>query len=469
MVLNPRSPGRATGLALAVALGQLAPRPVAAEEPSSAPPAAVRERLPNGLTVIAQKAARAQAIVGLIAYRAGSRHDPPGKPGTTHLLAHALLHAPTERHPAFAAEQALLANVPDRAPGLGCNAEAFADHFYVSAMTQPAGLSSLLQTYADAMRTARFDRAFVDEERRRALQEIQTLQAGAQEALYCSMRAAVFTRHPYRFPSYGLPEGVAAVTPEDLQRQHDRYCRPDNAVLVLYGNLDPSAALAQARAAFQDVPASKFVPAPTGQIEPEQTQTRRITLARRMDDAQIMVAFRSVSFGMPEKASLLLIAGHLQQVLGQRMQTSGEAAFVAVQEDLFAEEGGVLLIHAACGAMTAIEGVEKKIKAAVAEVREKGLPEASLGPLRVQHVAAYKRLDPDLDGGLRGVPDPLPALANLALTRARIEFTLAPYHAQFLRALETVTPEQIRSAAELYLSDRRSTVVVMGPNLPREK
>lgn len=436
--------------------------PIAAQEPA-APPAAVRERLPNGLTIIAQKAPRTQSIVGLIAYGAGSRHDPVGKPGTTHLLAHALLHAPTERRSAYAAEQALLANGPTHAPGLDCHAEAFADLLYVAAVTKPAGLQNLVQTFADEMRTARFEGPFVEEEKRRVLQEIRPLLASPVEILHNTALAAVFTRHPYRFPPYGLSEGVEAVTAEDLKRQHAAHCRPNNAVLVLYGNLDPAAALAQARAAFREVSSEAAPPAPPGEAEPEQTQERRIALTQKAHNAQILVAYRSVSFGMSEKAALLLVAGHLQQVLGERLHATGEATLVAVQEDLFSAQGGLLLIHVATASVKSVDAIEKKIRAAVAEVREKGLPEATLGPLRVQHVAAYKRLDPDLEQGLRGVPDPLPALVNLALVRARIEFTLAPYHANFLRALDTITPGEIRAVANQYLGEARSTIVVMTP------
>jgi zinc protease len=447
-------------------LSALIPSASWCQDPPPAPERASFHRHENGLTSIVQRSSRTRHAAVLLALRVGSRHDPPGKAGLTHLLEHMLVRGPSDGRPAGEAERLLARNGPTRMPGMDCNAETLPDFLYVYALTKPEGIGDALAVLAGQMRSLKIEEAVLREERERALGEVRTVQSSVPAVLYHTTLATAYARHPYRYPKVGLAEGLQAVTVDDLRAHYVRYCRPDNAIVIVYGNVEPADGLAQIKSRFGTLPATPALPAPAvkgAESEPEQTAQRRVKLSLHTEGPEVMIAWRSAPPGVVEKAALQVLAAHLQQSLSQRLVASGTAAFVSVQDDLYAVQGGLFLIHAVAAAGKAAGELEKRILQAVTEVREGGVPEAALAPLRLHLAAGLRLLDPDLDPALRAAPDPAMTLVQMAITRARLEVGLAPWHARLLAELPALAPETIRATAGIYLREERANVVTLEP------
>ena len=107
------------------------------------------------------------------------------------------------------------------------------------------------------MRGARFDPAEVEVERRVIGEERARELNSPQGRLDQTHLALTYIRHPYRNPILGWPEDIAAISVDDLKAFYQAHYRPDGAVLVVVGDVDPEAALDLIASHFADVPAGK--------------------------------------------------------------------------------------------------------------------------------------------------------------------------------------------------------------------
>ena len=227
--------------------------------------------LDNGLHALILPRKRVSIVVCDLFYPVGSFDEPPGKTGLAHFVEHMLFKG-TERFPKGHIDQlAFLA-------GGQANAETGEDftHYW---FTFPSGRWEIaLQVEADRMRGAHFDPGEVEAERKVIGEERARELESPQARLDQAHQALSYLRHPYRNPVLGWQEDVAAIRVDDLRAfYHDHY-RPDGAVLVLAGDIDPARALDRIAEAFATVEASKRLPCKRTWEQPSQSGRRDFTL-----------------------------------------------------------------------------------------------------------------------------------------------------------------------------------------------
>ncbi|MEO5696740.1 MAG: pitrilysin family protein [Burkholderiaceae bacterium] len=277
-----------------------APRPLAIAAP-------VEQRLPNGLRVVLAERPGVQLVTAQLLVLSGSETDPTDRAGLAALTA-ALLPQGTTSHSASALASA--------AESLGGTLEASAGwHQSTLAITVAVPfLDAALGLVSEAVRRPRFAAAEFDRQRRQALDELKVAYANPATLAALASQHLLFGSGAYGHPSSGTPASLARIRRAEIVAMHAANYRPDNAVLILSGDIDTIGALRLARRHFGDWTAATPSPgaAPlreAGKALPQQVAI--IDMAQSGQSAVVLAAPVPPLAG-PERA----VAAVLNAVLG---------------------------------------------------------------------------------------------------------------------------------------------------------
>jgi zinc protease len=244
-----------------------------AQPPSLDPLLQVTEtHLSNGLQVLIKEDHALPVVTVMLWYRVGSRHEQTGRTGIAHFLEH-LLFKGTDRYAKGDIDRLTLRN------GGYNNAFTWIDNTAYYFNFAADRWQTALDIESNRMRNCTFLPEEVEAERSVILAEWRTSKDTPDENLWDLVNATALTAHPYRNPVLGWYEDVAQVTREEIQGFYDTYYHPNNATLVVVGDVDSATALADIRARFEAIPAGP-VPPVVRVREPQQQGERRITLKK---------------------------------------------------------------------------------------------------------------------------------------------------------------------------------------------
>ncbi len=193
------------------------------------------EVLPNGLKVIALKDPNAALAVFQVWYHAGSINEQVGRTGLSHLLEHMMFKGTPHYGPKD------FSRIIKRAGGID-NAATGKDYAFYYQKLAPDRLELSIELEADRMQNLIIDeketllvRDVVKEERRMRYED------DPQGIVYEEVVSAAFKNHPYRWPVIGWMADLERLTREDLWTYYRTYYAPNNAVIVIAGdiNIDP--------------------------------------------------------------------------------------------------------------------------------------------------------------------------------------------------------------------------------------
>ena len=237
--------------------------------------AAAAERFPaetfvlkNGLQVVVAPSHRSPAVTQMLWYKIGSADDPSGKSGLAHFLEH-LMFKGTNRHPA-GEFSALIAKEGGRD-----NAFTAADYtaFYETVARDRLALA--MQLEADRMTGLALDDELVLPERRVVLEERRMRVDNKPRAVLDEeLNARLFLHAPYRNPNIGWGEEVRRLGTADALAFYRRWYMPNNAVLVVGGDVEPAAVKALAERVFGPIPARPLPPRRRAEEPPHHAAVR---------------------------------------------------------------------------------------------------------------------------------------------------------------------------------------------------
>ncbi|MBK7841921.1 MAG: insulinase family protein [Candidatus Obscuribacter sp.] len=141
----------------------------------------------------------------------------------------------------------------------------------------PTKLDLALKIEADRMRLANFSQEEVAAEIKRIEKELELEAKDQANLLVKEVRSAAFQRHPYKNPTIGWSTDVQKLTFDDVKRHYKEYYQPGNATLVIVGDIDATAALANVRKHFAGIAAGEL-PRPLRVVEPAQRAEKRVYL-----------------------------------------------------------------------------------------------------------------------------------------------------------------------------------------------
>ncbi|THD42445.1 MAG: insulinase family protein [Bradyrhizobium sp.] len=205
-------------------------------QPAPARPAAgVVEgfRLANGLTVVAIPDRRAPVVTHMVWYRNGSADDPPGKSGIAHFLEH-LMFKGTATHPQ--------GEFSKRIAEIGGQENAFTGNDYTAYFQRVAKehLGELMAFEADRMTGLKLTDEVVTPERDVVLEERRMhCDADPSAQLNEAVQATLFAHHPYGTPIIGWAHEIETLDRADALAYYGRFYTPENAILVVAGDIDP--------------------------------------------------------------------------------------------------------------------------------------------------------------------------------------------------------------------------------------
>jgi len=262
------------------AAAQDAERPVVGPERPFQLAPRVERTLPNGLRVIVTRQTSVPKVSAILTVMAGLANDPPDTPGVAQLTADAVQEGTNTRSSFQVREEAF---------GMGGSLSATAVQDYTA--LQIRGLteftSGLLDLLADVAMNATFPAQDVSILMQQRQQELMQENASPQFVSNREFRRALFGEHPYARVTT-TPEALQKITRDRLADFHRTYFRPNNAFLLIVGDVEPEQAFAAATKAFGswakgDVPKRSF-PAP-----PPLTG-RRVVFVQRPNSVQSSIS-----------------------------------------------------------------------------------------------------------------------------------------------------------------------------------
>lgn len=226
--------------------------------------------LDNGLEVVVIEDHRAPVISHMIWYRVGSADEPPLKSGIAHFLEH-LLFKGTEKLAPGEFSKIVAEN--------GGEDNAFTSFDYTAYFQNVARdkLDLVMGMEADRMVNLRLDAREVATERKVVLEERDSRTDNNPSAILGeAVSAAQFMAHPYGRPIIGWEHEIEALDLQDALDFYRRHYAPNNAILIVAGDVDPQAVLALARKHFGPIPRGPEIERRRIQ-EPPQLAERRVT------------------------------------------------------------------------------------------------------------------------------------------------------------------------------------------------
>ncbi len=233
--------------------------PAPGPTPSLTVPTPDTQRLANGLQVISVHRADLPLVTAQLVLRRGGEMDPPRFAGLADLTASLLTQgAAGKTAPQIAAAAEALGGSLDASAGW--------DESAVGITVTTPKLPAALGLLAEVVRQPDFAGAELQRAKARAVDELrlQLSQPTALAALAASR--GVFGEGAYGHSRSGTPDSIGRITRADVQRLHDTLYRPDNAILVLAGDVTPAQARELAQTSFGDwqKPATPLPPRPVG-------------------------------------------------------------------------------------------------------------------------------------------------------------------------------------------------------------
>jgi zinc protease len=244
----------------------------------------LRATLDNGLRVVIVHNPLAPVAATSVNYLVGSDETPPGFPGTAHAQEHMMFRG----SPGLTAEQ--LADIGSVIGGnFNANTrENLTQYLY----TVPAeDLDVALNIEALRMKAVLDSKAEWDKERGAIEQEVAQDLSEPSYVLYEKMRAAMFRGTPYAHDALGTRPSFEKTTSQALKQFHDAWYAPNNAILVITGDVDPKATLTEVKQLFGEIKRKQLPPRPQVNLQPIQPTSFSVDTDR--PSGTLMIATRT--------------------------------------------------------------------------------------------------------------------------------------------------------------------------------
>lgn len=226
-----------------VATVDLTKPPTLGPPPSLRPPQISTRELPNGLRIVVLEQHELPLADVILQVRSGGESDPAGRMGTAALVAAMLTEGTTNRTSLQIADQAAYL-------GIQLNASSGWEQSNVSLHTPTAQLDSALALFSDVALRPSFPTADLERVRKDRLTSLQQLRDRAPAIADRAFANAVFGEQPYGRPLAGTEGSLASVSRDEVQRFYTTHYRPNNATLLVVGDVRPDDVERRARELF---------------------------------------------------------------------------------------------------------------------------------------------------------------------------------------------------------------------------
>jgi zinc protease len=350
--------------------------------------------LDNGLKVLIQEEHTAPLASVWCWYKVGSKDERPGLTGVSHWVEHMNFKGTT--------------NIPrDQVKGIieqfggSWNGYTWIDQTtYLETATRDA-LDRMLFIESERMANCLYHPDDCESERTVIISELQGGENDPDQLLDQELTATAFKAHPYRHPTIGWLPDLQSMTRDDLYGYYRRYYVPNNATLVIVGDVDTDAALRRAEHYFGGIAAGSE-PERLRTIEPEQTGERRLEIRKEGTTAYLKVGYHAPAATDPHFVPLLILDAVLTGAKGLNLwssfrvpppQRSARLYLALVERGLASSVSGSLVptaqpflytISATANDGTPPAEVGQALITEIDRVRRDGISEAELAKAKAQ-------------------------------------------------------------------------------------
>jgi zinc protease len=270
--------------------------------------------LDNGLKVLIQEEHTAPLASVWCWYKVGSKDEGPGVTGVSHWVEHMNFKGTT--------------NIPrEQVKGIieqfggAWNGYTWIDQTtYVETATRDA-LERMLFIESERMANCLYDPEDCESERTVIISELQGGENDPDQLLDQELTATAFKAHPYRHPTIGWLSDLKTMTRDDLYGYYRRYYVPNNATLVIVGDIDAREALTRVDHYFGGIE-PRTVTRPTHTEEPTQVGERRVTISKPGTTAYLKVGYHAPAVGDVDFFAMLALDAVLTGAKGMNLWSS---------------------------------------------------------------------------------------------------------------------------------------------------
>jgi zinc protease len=416
--------------------------------------AAVHERiLDNGLKVLVKPDRRAPIVTSQVWYKVGSSYEPGGITGVSHVLEHMMFKG-TENLEPGEFSQIIAEHGGDENAFTGTDYTAYfqtlaADRLEISLELEAERMRRLTLPEAEFAK----ELEVVKEERRLRTDD------DPQSLTYEQFQAVAYQASPYRNPIIGWPSDLEAMQVDDLREWYRKWYAPNNATVVVVGDVDPDAVFALAEEHFGPLKAERVAP-PKPRAEPEQRGERRLVVKAPAKEPYLIMGYKVPVLANAEldwePYALEMLASVLdggasarfsrELVRGARVAASAGAGYNA-----FSRLPGLFRLSGTPAKGHSVDELEAALLEQIERVRTELVSEKELARIRTQLIAG-KGYEKD-------------SVFYQAMQLGQLETVGLGWELvdTYVDALSAVTPEQIRSVARQYLVPEVRTVARLDP------
>ena len=270
---------------------------------------AVRETvLDNGLKVLVQEVHTAPLASVWCWYKVGSKDEGPGLTGVSHWVEHmnfkGTRHIPREQ----------VKGIIEQFGGTWNGYTWIDQTTYLETASRDA-IDRMLFIEAERMHACLYEPEDCESERTVIISELKGGENDPEHLLDTELTATAFKVHPYRHPTIGWQQDLETMTREDLYGHYTRYYVPNNATLVIVGDVDTDDILRRVEHHFGSIPSGKDVPR-VRTVEPPQEGERRVHLRKPGTTAYWRAAYHAPAVTDPDFFPLLVVDAALSGASG---------------------------------------------------------------------------------------------------------------------------------------------------------
>jgi len=409
--------------------------------------------LDNGLKVIVKEDHRAPIVTSQVWYKVGSSYEHGGLTGISHALEHMMFKG-TERHGPGKFSEIISAN--------GGDENAFTSRDYTAYFQSLAKdrLAVAFELEADRMRNLTLPAAeyakeieVVKEERRLRTEDSPTALTAER------FSATAYLASPYRNPVIGWMSDLDALSVDEVRAWYRTWYAPNNATLVVAGDVDPQQVFALAARYFGPLKAERTgVSKP--RAEPPQDGIKRVLVKAPAKEPYLIMGYKATQAGGAgpdwepyalEMLASILDGGSSARLDRELVRGSEVAASVDADYNAFTRLPEMFSLDGTPGKGHSVGDLEQALRVQVERIKNEPVSPGELERVRNQ-VIASKVFEQDSVF--------YQAMQIGQLESVGLSWRLAD---QYVKRLSAVTADQVQAVARKYLTDDNLTVAVLAP------
>ena len=411
------------------------------------------QTLPNGMRLLVKEDHRAPTVAHMVWYNVGSMDEIDGHSGLAHLLEHMMFKGTPKVGPG---------EFSKRVAAAGGRDNAFTSHDYTAYFQQipKEKLADMMALEADRMRHLNVDPKEFAQEIKVVMEERRMrTDDNPQSKLFEQLNAVAFQAHPYRRPVIGWMNDLEAMTAADAKGWYQSWYTPNNATLVVVGDVNPQEVFKLAAQTYGKIK-NRALPERKPQQEPAQAGIRRLEVSAPAELPVLIMAYKAPTLRKPadETAPYALkmlgaiLNGHDAARLNQQLvREQGLAVSTGADYDMTSRGPSLFYLYGSPSQGKTVEALETALREQIKLIQDHGVTEEELKRAKAQLVASEVfKLD-----SIFGQAMEIGALETAGLSWRD--------QASLIHGLQAVSAQAVQEQAKTIFNDRQLTVGVLRP------